>query len=116
MIVYHILWQTRPAFDRIVPMKTRIATFFLIPLAIHAADLSLSMPNMAFEINGDATGARFAFPRNTAANKDFWRLILDDGDRTEIPVFSRDQKGRAVVNGKSLPAGHLSFSVTSVLH
>ena len=71
--------------------------------AAHAASaLSLSTPNMAFEINADATAARFAFPKNTAEGKDFWRLILDDGDRTEIPVFSRAQKGRATLEGDVL--------------
>ena len=68
--------------------------------AVHAASaLSLSTPNMAFEINADATSARFVFPKNTAEGKDFWRLILDDGDRTEIPVFSHAQKGRVSVEG-----------------
>ncbi|NLS93749.1 MAG: hypothetical protein GXX96_16435 [Planctomycetaceae bacterium] len=67
-----------------------------------AADYSLVTPNMAFEINADATGARFVFPRNTATGKDFWRLILDDGAQTEIPVFSHDQKGKAVLKGNVL--------------
>ena len=71
-----------------------------------AAALSLSTPNMAFEIAADATGARFVFPRNTAADKDFWRLILDDGDRTEIPVFSHAQKGRAVLDGDTLTVAY----------
>ena len=72
-------------------------------MAAHAAAaVSLSTPNMAFEINADATAARFAFPKNTAEGKDFWRLILDDGDRTEIPVFSHAQKGRAVLAGDTL--------------
>ena len=57
------------------------------------ATFAIKTPNMAFEIDGDASNARFAFPRNTARDKDFWRLILDDGDRTEIPVFSHAQKG-----------------------
>ena len=68
------------------------------------AALSLATPNMAFEIANDASASRFAFPKNTAANKDFWRVILDDGDRTEIPVFSHAQKGRAARrrgNGKT---------------
>ena len=64
-----------------------------------ASDFSLATPNMAFEINGDASKARFVFPKNTAKNKDFWRLILDDGVRTEIPVFSHAQKGRVTQDG-----------------
>ena len=74
----------------------------LFPIALCAADLSLKVPNMAFEINADATAAKFVLPRNTAGNKDFWRLILDDGDRTEIPVFSHAQKGRAKIDGDTL--------------
>ena len=61
--------------------------------SVRTADFSLSTPNMAFEIDDDASNARFACPRNTAKDKDFWRLILDDGARTEIPVFSYAQKG-----------------------
>ena len=57
------------------------------------AAFAIETPNMAFEIDGDASNARFVFPRNTATGKDFWRLILDDGARTEIPVFSHAQKG-----------------------
>ena len=49
------------------------------------AAFAIETPNMAFEIDGDASNARFAFPRNTARDKGFWRLILDDGARTEIP-------------------------------
>ena len=76
-------------------------------MAAHAAAaVSLSTPNMAFEINADATAARFAFPKNTAEGKDFWRLILDDGDRTEIPVFSHAQKGRAVLDGDTLTVSY----------
>ena len=37
-------------------------------LSAASADLSIAVPNMAFEINADATAARFAFPRNTAAD------------------------------------------------
>ena len=49
-----------------------------------------------------ARGSRKSSPRNTAANKDFWRLVLDDGDRTEIPVFSHAQKGRVTRDGDTL--------------
>ena len=56
------------------------------------ATFAIKTPNMAFEIDGDASNARFDFPRNTVRDKDFWRLILDDGARTEIPVFSHAQK------------------------
>ena len=88
-------------------MKTRI--FIVVVacvLSAAAAGLSIAVPNMAFEINADATAARFAFPRNTAADKDFWRLILDDGARTEIPVFSHAQKGRATLEGDMLTVAY----------
>ena len=71
-----------------------------------AADFSLATPNMAFEINGDASEARFAIPKNSAQNKDFWRLILDDGVRTEIPVFSHAQKGRVTQDGGQLTVSY----------
>ena len=83
-------------------MKHQLAAALFLPLALCAADLSLAVPNMAFEINADASAAKFVFPRNTAEGKDFWRLILDDGARTEIPVFSRAQKGRASLAGDTL--------------
>ena len=88
-------------------MKTRIFVVVVAcVLSAAAAGLSIAVPNMAFEINADATAARFAFPRNTAADKDFWRLILDDGARTEIPVFSHAQKGRATIDGDMLTVAY----------
>ncbi|MBR0066171.1 MAG: hypothetical protein IJQ00_01140 [Kiritimatiellae bacterium] len=63
-----------------------------VTASARTADFSLATPNMAFEIDADASNARFDFPRNTVRDKDFWRLILDDGARTEIPVFSHAQK------------------------
>ena len=84
-------------------MKLRHIPVFAALVAAHTVSaVSLSTPNMAFEISADATAARFVFPRNTAADKDFWRLILDDGARTEIPVFSHAQKGRATLEGGML--------------
>ena len=84
-------------------MKLRhIPALAALAAAHTVAAVTLSTPNMAFEIAEDATAARFVFPRNTAADKDFWRLILDDGDRTEIPVFSHAQKGHATRDGVTL--------------
>ena len=71
-----------------------------------AAAVAVETPNMAFEIDGDASNARFVFPRNTATDKDFWRLILDDGERTEIPVFSHAQKGRVTRDGDALTVSY----------
>jgi len=64
-----------------------------------AAPLTLATRNLRFEIEPDASGARFALPANGRTDGDFWRLILDDGERTEIPVFSRAQRGRVERTG-----------------
>lgn len=53
----------------------------IVTILMMAAAFAIETPNMVFEIDDDASNARFAFPRNTARDKDFWRLILDDGDR-----------------------------------
>ena len=36
-------------------MKYQLAAALFLPLALCAADLSLAVPNMAFEINADAS-------------------------------------------------------------
>jgi len=53
-----------------------------------------------FGLNDDANQASFSVEGNnrTSKNADFWRLILDDGFRTEIPVFSHMQKGKTTIN------------------
>ena len=84
-------------------MRHGLAPVLVALAVVHsAAAVSLSTQNFSFEINADATAARFAFPKNSAEGKDFWRLILDDGDRTEIPVFSHAQKGSSVLEGDVL--------------
>lgn len=70
--------------------------------ALAAAPLRLETKNLAFEIGADGAGARFDMPKNTVANGDVWRLILDDGLRTEIPVFSHAQKGRVTLDGNRM--------------
>ena len=52
---------------------------------------------MTFEINDQANRAAFILdekPEARSADADFWRIIIDDGLRTEIPVVSAQQKGR----------------------
>ncbi|MBQ7661209.1 MAG: hypothetical protein IJS44_04070 [Clostridia bacterium] len=52
-----------------------------------------------FEINREGNRASFVInekPQSAAGGSDFWRLILDDGMRTEIPVCSHEQSGRVV--------------------
>ena len=51
---------------------------------------------LSFEINDSANEASFILndkPEAAAKGSDFWRLILDDGLRTEIPVCSTKQSG-----------------------
>ncbi|MBQ9428379.1 MAG: hypothetical protein IJU41_02400 [Clostridia bacterium] len=58
-----------------------------------------------FEINAQGNRAGFIInekPESAAMDSDFWRLILDDGLRTEIPVCSHEQSGRVTQNGESL--------------
>ena len=52
---------------------------------------------LTFEVNAEANRAAFILdekPDAKSADADFWRIILDDGLRTEIPVVSTQQKGR----------------------
>lgn len=55
--------------------------------------LKTETKNLTFEIDESGSHAEFAMQGNALKNGDFWRLILDDGLRTEIPVFSRSQCG-----------------------
>ncbi len=52
---------------------------------------------LSFEVNDCANEASFIITGKedaAARGSDFWRLILDDGLRTEIPVVSAQQSGR----------------------
>lgn len=62
--------------------------------------LALATKNLKFEIEADATAARFVLPANGKTDGDFWRLILDDGERVEMPVMSRHQRGRVARRGE----------------
>ncbi len=58
--------------------------------------MKLETKYLSFNINTDATDVYFAIAGKEEAaahGSDFWRLILDDGMRTEIPVISAMQKG-----------------------
>lgn len=60
--------------------------------------MQLQTKTMSFFISKTADTAGFRLPddaRGENFSGDFWRLILDDGMRTEIPVCSHMQKGRA---------------------
>ena len=59
--------------------------------------MRLSTNRLDFTVNEQANKAAFLIRGKEAAasmDADFWRLILDDGFRTEIGVFSHAQTGR----------------------
>ena len=64
--------------------------------------IDLRTKKLSFEISEDDTKARFLMPANNVSDGDFWRLILDDGLHTEIPVFSRRQKGKTIFRDGTL--------------
>lgn len=67
---------------------------------------------LSFEINGDGSRASFILsekPEAAAQGSDFWRLILDDGLRTEIPVYAHKQHGRVYASGDALVAEYTSL-------
>ena len=60
---------------------------------------------LSFEINETANRAGFIVNENFGTaemQSDFWRLILDDGLRTEIPIFSHSQTGKAKLTEDTL--------------
>ena len=61
--------------------------------------MKLSTKNLSFCIDDNCENAYFSTPAGKTENTDFFRLILDDGFRTEIPVFSGNQTGKAVYEG-----------------
>ncbi len=67
--------------------------------------------NMCFEIEENASDAFFALPKNTLKGGGFWRLILDDGLRTEIPIFSHKQNGEVKRNSD----GSITVTYSSLL-
>ena len=62
--------------------------------------MQLNTAHLRFEIEEDGANAGFILDGNTekaAVGSDFWRLILDDGLRTEIPIRSSKQRGKATL-------------------
>ena len=58
--------------------------------------MRISTTFLDFEINEKGNRAGFILnerPETAAMDSGFWRLILDDGMKTEIPVYSTDQEG-----------------------
>ena len=65
--------------------------------------ITLKAGEIAFNIASDASEAFFTAEGAThAEGSDFWRLILDDGLRTEIPVFSHEQRGNVRIENESI--------------
>ena len=60
--------------------------------------MQIKTKNLTFYTSEDGAVAGFFLnekPETASHDGDLWRLILDDGLRTEIPVYSRAQKGTA---------------------
>ena len=60
----------------------------------------VSVPNLSFSLSSDGSAGVFAIEgkeEEALQGADFWRLILDDGLKTEIPVLSSQQKGNVTV-------------------
>ena len=68
------------------------------PEAAEAERLRIQAGGLSFEIDADAKHPCFVlsgYPEAGIPDSDFFRLVLDDGVRTEIPVFAKDQQGKA---------------------
>ena len=65
-------------------------------LSVQAKNYEISTGELTFRVDGDAAKGVFE-AKGTEVGKnipgEFWRIILDDGVRREIPVCSYDQKG-----------------------
>lgn len=65
--------------------------------------ITLQANGIAFNVSEDASSALYtAKELSPKEGSDFFRLILDDGLHTEIPVFSHAQKGRAYMENEAL--------------
>ena len=86
--------------------KILIATLCLLScVGIHGRDFSVKAGRLDFTIGSDARGAAYVIDGKKAdavTDAEFWRLILDDGQKKEIPVLSNMQKGRVSREGSAL--------------
>ena len=67
--------------------------------------MQISTKFLRFELDADGGNAGFIQDGQEAGavrGSDFWRLILDDGLRTEIPVRSSKQRGKVTMEGGAL--------------
>lgn len=67
--------------------------------------MNLQTKFLSFEINENGGNAGFIIrgkEDSAARGSDYFRLILDDGLRTEIPIMSHKQTGKAVMDGDKL--------------
>ncbi len=86
-------------------ITTWMSVMSAMTTAAFGAEYSISTPNLTFEVNDKGSKAAFVITgeeKSASRDADFWRLILDDGQRTEIPVYSSMQKGKVSRNGKEL--------------
>jgi hypothetical protein len=73
------------------------AALLLLSLTGFSKIQKMSVKNLCFEIDQDGSNAAFVLEgkaSEASRGADFWRLILDDGHRTEIPILSHSQKGK----------------------
>ena len=85
--------------------KFLLLIMILSATAASAKSLSQKAGRLEFTISDKATDASFVVDGDKSAaigNSEFWRLILDDGMRKEIPVLSTMQKGKARKQGDAL--------------
>ncbi|MEE3466115.1 MAG: DUF6259 domain-containing protein, partial [Candidatus Cryptobacteroides sp.] len=74
-------------------------------VAVYGRDYSVKAGRLEFTIGPDARDAAYVIDGKKAdavQDSEFWRLILDDGQKKEIPVLSNMQKGRVAWKGSSL--------------
>ncbi len=82
-----------------------LAAAFFAASVVQARTFRQVAGNLAFEICHDASDAAFVVAGHedkALRGAEFWRLILDDGLRKEIPVLSSAQKGTVMMDGDVL--------------
>lgn len=88
-------------------MKRFLACVLILALSftLQARSFSQKAGRLEFRIGSDASGAAYVIDGRTSdalVGAEFWRLILDDGLKKEIPVLSNVQKGKVRKDGDAL--------------
>ena len=79
--------------------------------------MNLQTKFLSFEIDENGGNAGFIIrgkEDSAARGSDYFRLILDDGLRTEIPILSHKQTGKAVMDGDNATFGAPTVEGASV--